>query len=93
MELLIVNNYPVSYRSTILDFILLIINIYMQQMFFKGFTLGYTAYIIYAPLAAALFSRLYSVFVFPYLDYCDVVWTPSSVQHLRHSERLHSKFP
>jgi len=33
------------------------------------------------PLPAALLSRLYSVFVLPILDYFDVVWTPSSVQH------------
>ena len=44
------------------------------------------------PLPAALLSRLYSVFVLPILDYCDVVWTPSSVQHFRQLERLHSKF-
>ena len=24
--------------------------------------------------------------------YCNVVWTPSSVQHFKHLERLHSKF-
>jgi len=44
------------------------------------------------PLPAALLSKLYSVFVLPILDYCDVVWTPSSVQHFKHLERLHSKF-
>jgi len=30
--------------------------------------------------------------VLPILDYCDVVWTPSSVQHFKRLERLHSKF-
>jgi len=43
------------------------------------------------PLTAALLSRLYSIFVLPILDYCDVVWTPSSVHHIRRLERLHSK--
>ena len=28
----------------------------------------------------------------PILDYCDVVWTPSSVHYFRQLERLHSKF-
>jgi len=66
MELLIVNNYPISYQSS--SYLgLHFTHIRIQQTFFKGFTLGYTAYIIYAPLDAALFSRLYSVFVFPIL--------------------------
>ena len=65
---------------------------YIQQTFFKEFTQGYTVYIVYAPLPAALPSKLYSVFVLPILNYCDVVWTPSSVQHFKRLERLHSKF-
>jgi len=44
------------------------------------------------PLPAALLSRLYCIFVLPILDYCDVVWTPSSVHHFRRLERLHWKF-
>ena len=44
------------------------------------------------PLPADLLAKLYRVFVLPILDYCDVVWTPSSVQHFKRLERLHSKF-
>ena len=44
------------------------------------------------PLPAELLSKLYRVFVLPILDYCDVVWTPSTVQHFKCLERLHSKF-
>ena len=43
------------------------------------------------PLPADL-AKLYRVFVLLILDYCDVVWTPSFVQHFKHLERLHSKF-
>ena len=32
------------------------------------------------PLPIELLAKLYCVFVLPILDYCDVVWTPSSVQ-------------
>ena len=34
------------------------------------------------PLPIELLAKLYRVFVLPILDYCDVVWTPSSVQAL-----------
>ena len=44
------------------------------------------------PLPADLLAKLYRIFVLPILEYCDVVWTPSSVQHFKHLERLHSKF-
>ena len=33
-----------------------------------------------------------SCFLLPILDYCDVVWTPSSMQHFKCLERLHSRF-
>ena len=44
------------------------------------------------PLPIELLAKLYRVFVLPILDYCDVVWTPSSVQHFKCLERLHSRF-
>ena len=44
------------------------------------------------PLPAELLARLYHVFVLPILDYCDVVWAPSSVHHFKCLERLHSRF-
>ena len=44
------------------------------------------------PLPADLLAKLYRVFVLPILDYCDVVWSPSSVQYFKRLERLHSKF-
>ena len=63
----------------------------IQQVCFKGFTLGYIAYIVYALCLLPCFRNC-SVFVLPILDYCDVVWTPSSVQHFKYLELLHSKF-
>ena len=44
------------------------------------------------PLPIELLAKLYLAFVLPILDYCDVVWTPSSVQHFKCLERLHSRF-
>ena len=44
------------------------------------------------PLPIELLAKLYHVFVLPILDYCDVVWTPSSVQHFKRLERLRSRF-
>ena len=44
------------------------------------------------PLPIDLHAKLYRVFVLPILDYCDVVWTPSSAQHFKCLERLHSRF-
>jgi len=41
------------------------------------------------PLPNWLLGRLYCTFVLPLLDYCDVVWLPSSV---RRFERIHSRF-
>ena len=35
------------------------------------------------PLPNRLLGRLYYTFVLPLLDYCDVVWSPSSVQFFR----------
>ena len=44
------------------------------------------------PLPNVLLGRLYRTFVLPLLDYCDAVWTPSSMVHFKHLERLHSRF-
>ena len=44
------------------------------------------------PLPIELLAKLYRVFELPILDYCDMVWTPSSVQHFKRLERLHSRF-
>ena len=41
------------------------------------------------PLPADLLAKLYCIFVISILDYCDVVWIPSPVQHFK---RLHLKF-
>ena len=35
---------------------------------------------------------LYSAFVMPLFDYCDVVWSPSTAKQTRLIERIHSKF-
>jgi len=44
------------------------------------------------PLPNQLLGRLYCTFVLPLLDYCDVVWSPSSVLFFRRFERIHSRF-
>ena len=44
------------------------------------------------PIPKDLLGRLYSVFVLPVLDYCDVVWKPSSTAHFKQFERLHARF-
>ena len=84
-----VSSYPVSPHSGILVSILM--NVVLPDInIAKVLTLGYIAYIVYNP-CLLIFSH---VFVLPLLDYCDVVWTPSSVQHFKCLERLHlhSKF-
>ena len=44
------------------------------------------------PLSDNLLGRLYCTFVLPLIDYCDTVWTPSSMLHFKRLERLHSRF-
>ena len=44
------------------------------------------------PLPDGLMGKLYRTFVLPVLDYCDVVWSPSSAVYSRKFERFHSKF-
>jgi len=35
---------------------------------------------------------LFTVYILPILDYCDVVWTPTNVNQTRRLERFHSKY-
>jgi len=60
-------------------------------MFIKGCSLDCTVYCL-CPLLNRLLGRLYCTFVLALLDYCDVVWSPSSVQFFRRFERIHSRF-
>ena len=39
-----------------------------------------------------LLGRLYRTFVLPLLDYCDTVWTFSSMVSFKRLEQLHSRF-
>ena len=41
------------------------------------------------PLPDVLMGKLYCSFVLPILDYCDVVWSPSSIKYSR-NEFIHS---
>ena len=45
----------------------------------------------YGSLPPALLCLLYSAFVMPLYDYCDVVWSPSTAKQTRMLERIHSK--
>jgi len=49
-------------------------------MFIKGCSLDYYRL---CPLPNRLLGRLYCTFVLPLLDYCDVVWSPLSVQSFK----------
>ena len=44
------------------------------------------------PLPNELLGKLYCTFILPILDYCVVVWSPSSVQYFKRFECIHSKF-
>ena len=44
------------------------------------------------PLSNTLLGRLYCASILPILDYCDIVWSPSSVQFFKRLEHVHSKF-
>ena len=44
------------------------------------------------PILKDLLGKLYSIFALPILDYCDVVWTPSSTTHFKRLKRLHARF-
>ena len=44
------------------------------------------------PLTPTVLKLLYQAHVLPIIDYCDVVWVPINVGHLKRLERLHSRF-
>ena len=44
------------------------------------------------PLSDTLLGRLYCAFILPILDYCDIVWSPSSIKYFKRFELVHSKF-
>ena len=46
----------------------------------------------YGLLPPAVLCVLYSVFVMPLFDYCDVVWSPSTAKQTCLIERIYSKF-
>ena len=46
----------------------------------------------YGSLPPAVLCVLYSVFVMPLFDYCDVVWSPSTAKQTCLIETIHSKF-
>ena len=46
----------------------------------------------YGSLPPTIFCVLYSAFVLPVFDYCDVVWCPTTAKLTSMTERVHSKF-
>ena len=46
----------------------------------------------YGSLPPAVLCLLYIAFVLPLLDYCDVVWCPTTTKLTAMIERVHSKF-
>ena len=44
------------------------------------------------PIPDYFLGRLYCVFALLIMDYCDVVWMPSSAMHFKQLEKMHSKF-
>ena len=46
----------------------------------------------YGLLPPAVLCMLYSAFVMPLFDYCDVVWSPSTAKQICLIEKIHSKF-
>ena len=46
----------------------------------------------FGSLPPAMLCVLYSAFVMPLFDYCDVIWTPSMAKQTCMIERVHSKF-
>ena len=46
----------------------------------------------YGSLPPALLCLLYSAFVMPLYDYCNIIWSPSTAKQTRMLERIHSKF-
>jgi len=50
------------------------------------------AIVCYGSLPPAVLCVLYSAFVMPLYDYCDVVWSPTTAKLNSLIERVHSKF-
>ena len=48
--------------------------------------------VCYGSLPPAVLCMLYSAFVMPLFDYCDVVWSPSTAKQTCLIEKVHSKF-
>ena len=46
----------------------------------------------FGSLPPAVLCVLYSAFVMPLFDYCDVIWSPSTAKQTCLVERIHSKF-
>ena len=46
----------------------------------------------YGSLPPAVLCMLYSAFVMPLFDYCNVVWSPSTAKQTCLIEKVHSKF-
>ena len=46
----------------------------------------------YGSLPPAVLCMLYSAFVMPLFDYCDVIWSPSTAKQTCLIEKVHSKF-
>jgi len=45
----------------------------------------------YGTLPPAVYCLLYTAFILPLLDYCDVVWHPTTTKLTAMIERVHSK--
>ena len=48
--------------------------------------------VCYGSLPPAVLCMLYSAFVMPLFDYCDVIWSPSTAKQTCLIEKVHSKF-
>ena len=46
----------------------------------------------FGSLPPAVLCVLYSAFVMPLFDYCDIIWIPSTAKQTCMIERIHSKF-
>ena len=50
------------------------------------------SFIWFGSLPPAVLCVLYSAYVMPLFDYCDVIWSPSMAKQTYLVERIHSKF-
>ena len=53
---------------------------------------GLASIIWFGSLPPAVLCVLYSAFVVPLSDYCDVIWTPSMAKQTCLNKKIHSKF-